>query len=180
MSLFVVKHGPIKLVDSMNSVLANIFFLVVKQLWVPNLKLITGAIELKLIAVASTRLIRFLGELPALLDAANVELCGKILDSIVTLLSLPEQDRVEEEQEMPDIAENVGYTATFVRLYNAGKKEEDPLKDIKDPKEDLVASLAGLSSRSLGRYPQIVNQYLDPANQAALVQICNTYNCQIV
>ncbi|KAK7849788.1 exportin-2 [Quercus suber] len=180
MSLFVVKHGSMKLVDSMNSVQANIFSVIVKQFWIPNLKLITGAIELKLTAVASTRLICFIGESPALLDAANVELWGKMLDSIVTLLSRPEQDRVEEEQEMPDIAENVGYTATFVRLYNAGKKEEDPLKDIKDPKEVLVASLARLSSQSPGRYPQIINQYLDPANQAALLQLCNTYNCQIV
>ncbi|XP_075669283.1 exportin-2-like [Castanea sativa] len=180
MSLFVVKHGSMKLVDSMNSVQANIFSLVVKQLWLPNLERITGAIELKLTAVASTRCIEFLGESPALLDVANVELCGKMLNSTVTLLSRPEQDRVEEEQEMPDIAENVGYTATFVRLYNAGKKEEDPLKDIKDPREVLVVSLAGLSSRSPGRYPQIINQYLDPANQAALLQLCNTYNCQIV
>ncbi|KAL4622151.1 hypothetical protein ACB092_06G277300 [Castanea dentata] len=180
MSLFVVKHGSMKLVDSMNSVQANIFSVIVKQFWIPNLKLITGAIELKLTAVASTRLILFMSEPPAVLDAAYVELWGRMLDSIVTLLSRPEQDRVEEEQEMPDIAENVGYTATFVRLYNAGKKEEDPLKDIKDPKEGLVVSLAGLSSRSPGRYPQIINQYLDPANQAALLQLCNTYNCQIV
>ncbi|XP_075668780.1 exportin-2-like [Castanea sativa] len=180
MSLFVVKHGSMKLVDSMNSVQANIFSLVVKQLWVPNLEQITGAIELKLTAVASTRFIDFFGEPPALADVANVELWGIMLNSTVTLLSRPEQDRVEEEQEMPDSAENVGYTAPFVRLYNAGKKEEDPLKDIEDPKEVLVASLAGLSSRSPGRYPQIINQYLDLANQAALLQLCSTYNRQIV
>ena len=180
MSHFIVKHGSIKLVDSMNSVQANIFSLVVKQLWVPHLKLITGAIELKLVAVASTRIIHFLGECPAILDPANIELWGKMLDGIVTLLSWPEQDRVEEEQEMLYIAENVGNTPTFAHLYNAAKKEEDPLKDIKDPKEVLVASLAGLSSRFPGRYPQIINQYLDPANQAALLQLCNTYNCQII
>ena len=180
MSHFIVKHGSIKLVDSMNSVQANIFSLVVKQLWVPHLKLITGAIELKLVAVASTRIIHFLGECPAILDPANIELWGKMLDGIVTLLSWPEQDRVEEEQEMLYIAENVGNTPTFAHLYNAAKKEEDPLKDIKDLKEVLVASLAGLSSRFPGRYPQIINQYLDPANQAALLQLCNTYNCQII
>lgn len=177
MSLFLIKHGCKNLEDTMNAVQANIFPTIVKQFWIPNLKLITGAIELKLTAVASTRLIC---ESPALLDTANVELWGKMLDSIVTLLSRPEQDRIEEEPEMPDIAENVGYTATFVRLYNAGKKEEDPLKDIKDPREFLVASLARLSSSSPGRYPQIINQYLDPANQVALLQLCSSYNCPIV
>ncbi|XP_035539805.1 exportin-2-like [Juglans regia] len=177
LSLFAVKHGSSNLVDTMNAVQADIFSMIVKQFWIPNLKLITGAIELKLTAVASARLIC---DSPVLLDTANVELWGKMLDSIVTLLSRPEQDRVEEEPEMPDIADNVGYTATFVRLYNAEKKEEDPLRDIKDPKEFLVASLARLSSLSPGRYPQIINQYMDPANQAALLQLCRTYNCPIV
>ncbi|GAV68224.1 CAS_CSE1 domain-containing protein/IBN_N domain-containing protein/Cse1 domain-containing protein [Cephalotus follicularis] len=177
MSLFLVKHGAANLVDTMNTVQQNIFLVILEQFWIPNLKLITGSIELKLTAVASTRLIC---ESPTLLNAAAVKLWGKMLDSIVTLLSRPEQDRVEEEPEMPDIAENVGYTATFVNLYNAGKKEEDPLKDIKDPKEFLVVSLARLSALSPGRYPQIINENLEAANQAALFQFCNTYNCPIV
>ncbi|KAF8379732.1 hypothetical protein HHK36_029179 [Tetracentron sinense] len=100
-------------------------------------------IELKLISVASTRL---LCEYPALLDAAAASLWGKMLDSIVTLLSRPETDRIEEELEVPDIGEAVGYTATFVQLHNAGKKEEDPLKEIKDQKEFLMISLAKLSA----------------------------------
>ncbi|KAE8662454.1 Exportin-2 [Hibiscus syriacus] len=177
MSLFLVKHGTQNLVDTMNAVQANIFLVILEQFWIPNLKLITGAIELKLTAVASTRLIC---ETPVLLDAAAARVWGKMLDSIVTLLSQPEQDRVEEEPEMPDIAENVGYTATFVKLYNAGKKEDDPLTDVKDPKQFLVASLAKLSAVTPGRYPQIINESFDPANQTALLQLCTTYNCQIV
>ncbi|KAG8653447.1 exportin-2 [Manihot esculenta] len=177
MSLFLVKHGSANLVDTMNAVQPNIFMVILEQFWIPNLKLITGPIEVKLAAVASGRLIC---ESPALLDAAAVRHWGKMLDSIVTLLSRPEEDRVEDEPEMPDIAENVGYTATFVNLYNAGKKEEDPLKDIKDPKQFLVASLANLSARSPGRFPLIISENLDAANQTALLQLCSTYNCPIV
>ena len=177
MSLFLVKHGAKNLVDTMNAVQANIFWVILEQFWVPNLKLITGAIELKLTAVASTRLIC---ESLVLLDATAARHWSRMLDSIVTLLSRPEQDRVNEEPEMPDIAENVGYTATFVKLYNAGKKEDDPLTDVKDPKQFLVASLAKLSALTPGRYPQIINENLEPANQAALLQLCSTYNCTIV
>ncbi|KAF5733505.1 Exportin-2 -like protein [Tripterygium wilfordii] len=177
MSLFIVKHGSGNLVDTMNAVQPNIFLVILEQFWIPNLKLITGTIELKLTAVASTKLIC---ESPALLDAAGARHWGKMLDSIVTLLSRPEDDRVEDEPEMPDIGDNIGYTATFVRLYNAGKKEEDPLKDIKDPKEFLVASLGRLSAISPGRYPQIISENLEPANQAALMELCRTYNCPII
>ncbi|XP_027336191.1 exportin-2 isoform X2 [Abrus precatorius] len=148
-----------------------------RTFWIPNLKLIVGDIELKLAAVASTRLIC---ESPVLLDPAASVSWGKMVDSIVTLLSRPEQDRVEEEPDMPDITENVGYTTTFVRLYNAGKKEEDPLKDIRDPKEFFVASLSRLSALSPGRYPKVISENVDPANQAALLQLCSTYNLSIV
>ncbi|XP_011023163.1 PREDICTED: exportin-2-like [Populus euphratica] len=177
MSLFLVKHGFANLVDSMNSVQAGIFLVILEQFWIPNLKLITGPIEVKLVSVASTRLIC---ESLTLLDAGAVRNWGKMLDSIVTLLSRPEEDRVGDEPEMPDIAENTGYTVAFVNLYNAGKREEDPLKDIKDPREFLATSLAKLSALSPGRFPQIISENLDPANQAALHQICSTYNCPVV
>ncbi|KAJ6729602.1 EXPORTIN-2 [Salix viminalis] len=57
MSLFLVKHGFANLVNSMNSVQAGIFSVILEQFWIPNLKLITGPIEVKLVSVASTRLI---------------------------------------------------------------------------------------------------------------------------
>ncbi|XP_027336190.1 exportin-2 isoform X1 [Abrus precatorius] len=177
MSLFLIKHGSSNVVDTMNNVQPDIFIVILNQFWIPNLKLIVGDIELKLAAVASTRLIC---ESPVLLDPAASVSWGKMVDSIVTLLSRPEQDRVEEEPDMPDITENVGYTTTFVRLYNAGKKEEDPLKDIRDPKEFFVASLSRLSALSPGRYPKVISENVDPANQAALLQLCSTYNLSIV
>ncbi|XXG74047.1 hypothetical protein AAC387_Pa07g2868 [Persea americana] len=176
MSLFLVKHGHAVLVGSINAVQANIFVTILEQFWIPNLRLITGTVELKLTSVASTKLIC---ESPALLNG-SAELWGKMLDSIVTLLARPEQERVEDEPEVPDIGEAVGYSATFVRLFNAGKKEEDPLKEVKDPREFLVTSLSRFSASSPGKYPAIIQNYLDQANQAALLQLCSTYNCSIV
>ncbi|XP_019091483.1 PREDICTED: exportin-2-like [Camelina sativa] len=178
MSLFLVKHGPGNLFNSMNTARPNIFTAVLKQIWIPNVKLITGAIEVKLTVVAATRLIC---ESPALLDPSASKLWGKMLDSIVTLVSRPEEERVVDEPEMTDemILENVGYKAAFVNLYNAGRKEEDPLKEIKDPKEFLLASLDRFSSAFPGRYGQMIGENLEQANQEALIQLCNAYNCGI-
>lgn len=174
MSLVLVRHDTQNLVASMNAVQPDIFRTIVEQFWIPNLKLITGSTEVKLTSVASTRLI---SESPNVLDP---KLWGKMLDSIVTLLSRPEQERVEEEPEVPDFGETVGYNPTFVNLYNATKKEEDPVKDIKDPKQFLVASLSRLTSASPRTYPQIINENLDQANQAALLQLCNSFAVSIV
>uniref|UniRef100_A0A1J3EFA2 Exportin-2 n=1 Tax=Noccaea caerulescens TaxID=107243 RepID=A0A1J3EFA2_NOCCA len=177
MSLFLVKHGPAYLVETMNSVQPNVFSAILEHFWIPNLKLIMGTVEVKLSAVAATRLIC---ESPALLDPSAAKLWGKMLDSIVTLVSRPAEERAVDEPEMPEISENVGYTAAFVNLHNAGKKEEDPLKDIKDAKKFLVAALARLSLAAPGKYPQIIGENLDEANQAALLQLCNAYHCTIV
>ncbi|KAK6158894.1 hypothetical protein DH2020_006208 [Rehmannia glutinosa] len=174
MSLFLVKHGPENLAGSMNAVQPDIFRTILEQFWIPNLKLITGSMELKLTSVASTRL------LCESLSPSDSKLWGKMLDSIVTLISRPEEDRVEEEPEVPDFGETVGYNATFVHLYNAGRKEEDPLRDINDPKQFLVAALANLSARSPGTCPRVITENLEPANQAALFQLCSSYNFTIV
>lgn len=173
MSLFLVKYGCDNLVNSMNAVQPDAFRAILEQFWVPNLKLITGPLEIKLTSVVSTKLIC---ESPTLLES----IWGKMLDSIVTLLSRPEEERVQDEAEVPDFGETVGYNPTFVYLYNAGKKEEDPLKEIVDPKQFLVTSLGNLCSKSPGTYIPVINQNLEPANQAALAQLCSSYNVSIV
>ncbi|XP_071716769.1 exportin-2-like [Rutidosis leptorrhynchoides] len=176
MSLFLVKHGIQTHVDSINSVQPNLFHAILSQFWIPDLKTITGNIEVKLSAVASSKL---LCESQSLLDPAAEELWGKLLDAIVTLLSQPEEQRVEDESEVPDFGEATGYQAVFVRLHNAGKREEDPLKEIQDPKNYTVALLANLSLQFRGRFPPVITRDLSQANQAALLQLCNSYNLAI-
>lgn len=84
MSLFLVKHGSENLVASVNAVQPDVLRTISEQFWIRNLKLITGAIELKLTSVASTRLIC------ESLSPSDSKLLGKMLDSIVTLISRPE------------------------------------------------------------------------------------------
>ena len=165
------KHGPANLVDTMNTVQQNIFTTIVERFWIPNLKLIMRTMEVKLTAVAATRLIC---ETPALLDPAASKLWGGMVNSIVSLVSRPEQERAIDEPEMPD------NTATFVNLYNVGRREVDPLQDITDPKHFFVTSLAMLSASHPGRYPWVIRYNLEKANQDALIKLCTAYNCAIV
>ncbi|KAL2904063.1 Exportin-2 [Bienertia sinuspersici] len=172
MSLFIVKHGWNSLVSTVDSIQPGIFFTILEKFWIPDLKHITGATETKLTAVASTKLIC---ECSALLDPGASKYWGKMLDSIVTLLSRPEEERVEEESEVPDFVETGSYSATFIRLYNVNKRDDDPLKEIKDPKQFLLASLANLRDFS-SRYAQVISENVDPANQAVLSQLYSNLN----
>lgn len=171
MSLFIVKHGWNNLVSTLDKMQPGLFLTILEKFWMPNLKQISGATETKLTAVASTKLIC---ECPILLDLTAAKLWGKMLDSIVTLVTRPEEERVEEEPDVPDFAETGSYSATFIRLYNVNKREEDPLKEIKDPKQFLLASLANLSEFSSGRYGQVISENVEPVNQAALSQLYST------
>ncbi|KAI3519937.1 hypothetical protein L1887_09157 [Cichorium endivia] len=173
MCVFLVKHGVQTLVDLINSVKADSFDVILSEVWIPNLKTINGYTEVKLCAVASTKL---LCESALLLDPAAEELWVKLLDAIVTLLSRPEEERVED-----DDFDFGGYEdATFVRLRNVGKKEEDPLKEIKDPKQFFVGFPAKISSEFHGSFPQVIMTCLSPPNRAALVELCNSYNIVIM
>ncbi|KMT02977.1 hypothetical protein BVRB_8g195460 [Beta vulgaris subsp. vulgaris] len=171
MSLFIVKHGWNNLVGTLDNIQPGLFRTILVTFWIPNLKQITGAIETKLAAVASTKLIC---ECSALSDPASSEVWGKMLDSLVTLVTGPQEERVEEESEVPDFAETGSYSASFVRLYNVNRRDDDPLKEIKDPKQFLLASLRNYSNFSTGRYGQVISENLDPANQAALSQLYST------
>ena len=74
----------------------------------------------------------------------------------MNLLARPEEDRVEEEIEMPDLEETIGYTPAFAQLYNVRKKEPYLVKEVKDPEDFLVTSLARISAQAPGRYPSII------------------------
>nr|GEX51973.1 exportin-2 [Tanacetum cinerariifolium] len=86
MSLFLVKHGTQTLVDSVNSVGANLFNSILDKFWIPTLK--TQLHQLNY----SVNLRRFW---------------------ILLLRS----------------SGATGYQATFVRLHNVGRREEDPLQE---------------------------------------------------
>eukprot|EP00897_Mesotaenium_endlicherianum_P004221 jgi/Mesen1/3827/ME000207S02837 len=170
MALFVVKHGVAAVADSIQRVQAGIFVGVLQTVWVQSLPTITGDIEPKLCAVAATKI---------LCDSSDLQL----LDSVLTLMVRPEEDRAgaaagDDEREHDDVAdleEASGYTASYAQLHNAGKREEDPVPDVKDVRQLLTASLGQLAGRSPGRYSGIIQQSLQPANRDALQQYCSTY-----
>jgi exportin-2 (importin alpha re-exporter) len=180
MSLVSVKYGPGVLVSSVDTVQPSLFTTILQRFWIPNLKLIKGSLEIKLTTVASTKL---LCESAVLLDPAAAQTWGKLLDSIVALFSRTDQDGAQEQNDGADAADSQrtsGYSVSFVRLQYAGKSEDDLLKEVNDPKQFLVTSLASLSAQSPGRFGPVIEQHVDPANKGALLQLCAAYNANIV
>jgi len=181
MSLVLIRYGSGVLVNSIDAIQPNLFTQILQRFWIPNLKLIKGALEVKLTAVASTKL---LCESTVLLDAATVECWGKLLDSAVLLLSRTNQDGAQQEQndgaDAVDIQKTSGYSVSFVRLQYARKSEDDLLKEVNDSKQFLVTSLATLSAQSPVRFGPVIEQHVESKNKSALLQLCAAYNANIV
>jgi exportin-2 (importin alpha re-exporter) len=181
MSLVLVKYGSSVLVNSVDAIQPNLFTQILQRFWIPNLNLIKGALEVKLTAVAS---IKLLCESAVLLDAAAAQLWGKLLDSIVTLLSRMNQDGSQQEHndgtDAVDTQKTSSYSVLFVRLQYAGKSEDDLLKEVNDPKQFVVTSLATISARFPGRFGPVIEQHVDTANKSVLLQLCAAYNANIV
>jgi exportin-2 (importin alpha re-exporter) len=57
MSLVVVKYGSSVLVSSIDAIQPNLFTQILQRFWIPILQLIKGALEVKLTAVASKKLL---------------------------------------------------------------------------------------------------------------------------
>ncbi|XP_073388000.1 exportin-2 [Physcomitrium patens] len=165
-SLFGVKHGPQRVIETINSVQPELFYTILDKIWIPNLTTISGDIETKLCSVFATMLVA------PLFQSSKEALVGKLVNNVMTLLIKPEEERVDEDKDVPDMDEVVGYVAVYAQLHNAAKKEDDPLKDIKDPKEFVAKTLAGVSQqyRSLST---VLQQGLEPANMIALGQFCS-------
>ncbi|AQK63426.1 Exportin-2 [Zea mays] len=181
MSLVLVKYGSSVLVNSVDAIQPNLFTQILQRFWIPNLNLIKGALEVKLTAVAS---IKLLCESAVLLDAAAAQLWGKLLDSIVTLLSRMNQDGSQQEHndgtDAVDTQKTSSYSVSFVRLQYAGKSEDDLLKEVNDPKQFVVTSLATISAQFPGRFGPVIEQHVDLANKSVLLQLCAAYNANIV
>jgi exportin-2 (importin alpha re-exporter) len=172
-SLFSVKHGSGRVIETINAVQPNLFASILDKIWIPNLTTISGDIETKLCAVAATMLVA------PLFQSSQEIYVGKLVNSVMTLLVKPEEDRVEEDKDVPDMDEVAGYVAVYAQLHNAAKREDDPLKDIKDPKEFVAKTLAGVSQQ----YPKlssIIQQGLEAGNMTALAQFCSAYGVSIV
>lgn len=176
MSLFCLKYGSGVLFDTVNRVQQDIMMTILEAFWLPYLSTITGDLEVKLCAVAATKL---LCEAPILQTDAAASIWGRLLNSVMTLLVRPEEERADAEAEIPDFDEVVGYTAVYAPLHSAAKKEDDPVKEIRDPKEFLVTSLARASTGLPGKFPLLIQQNVEPANQAGLAQFCNNYGSVI-
>jgi len=162
-ALSMVKHGRERIEAVLSKFQPGLFDMLVKQVWAPSVATtVSGKTEIKLATVAATKL---LCEYPALLEPAAAATWGKLLDNCVSLF---EKGVVEGGEEEEAEEEAQGFSAAYVALAMASKKESDPCADVPDAAAYLAQSLSRLSHQVPGQLPSRIQQAVGPENQQAL------------
>jgi exportin-2 (importin alpha re-exporter) len=144
LAVFIVKHSPAVVAGAMDTVQPGIFMMLVQQVWLPNMGLVDGTDEEKVVLVASTKC---LCEFPAMQQ--STEVWTQLRDATVKHVEGKSDgggagggdcdEGFDEEMQ--------GYSAAYAKLANASKTERPVLAEITDPKQYLEASLARMGAR---------------------------------
>jgi len=140
LALFICKHGPPAALAAMDKVQPGIFIMLMQQVWLPNIHLVEGSEEEKVVLVATTKC---LCELPQLQQSQ--ELWTALKEAAVKKVEgKSSQDGAAQEDEELGAEEEQGYSAAYAKLANAARAERPVLAEIADPKQYLESSLARL------------------------------------
>ncbi len=194
-SLLVASRGVDAARRSMAEVQPGIFEMILCGVYADAVATISGAVEVKVVAVASATIMR---DATASLDPAKDQgaAFGKLLTNVVLALERESaaasggaeggaaaaaaaaarggvgaaDDNLDEEAEA--LERDAGYSASYSQLRNAARKESDPCADVADARTFLAAALAAAANAAPGTVAPIVAQKCPPEVQQALGGYC--------
>eukprot|EP01125_Pyxidicula_operculata_P020129 TRINITY_DN7376_c0_g1_i1.p1 TRINITY_DN7376_c0_g1~~TRINITY_DN7376_c0_g1_i1.p1 ORF type:complete len:982 (+),score=267.58 TRINITY_DN7376_c0_g1_i1:342-2948(+) len=166
LSNFIRRHGPQLVIEQVNSVQKDIFFMVLQSLWIPQVKEISGKIERKSCVMA---MIKLLTECPAMLTRPYVDLWSSVLEQCVVVL-----ERLQTQTEDPsqvdaapiaDESASAGYSSGFSNLVNAPKAVIDHYPNV-EPRIMLARGLSSFSQTVPGSVGPMVSKLSPVVGQA--------------
>ncbi|KAG9510537.1 Exportin-2, partial [Fragariocoptes setiger] len=177
-SLYAFLRGPSVLVNTIDSIQASMFGMVVEKLYIPDLQKVSGAIERRICACGLTRI---LTELPEMIDGPYAHLWLPLLEALVSLIELPtEEANNEEDGHFTDIEEVLSYQAQYARLMFASRKEFDPTaKSVPDIRLFLAQSLRDLGQKAPYKIAELAKLTSDTAGHCLTIQNSNVHMFQI-
>ncbi|GAB1609148.1 exportin-2 [Argonauta hians] len=158
-NLFAIKYDPNVLIQTVDSIQAKMFGMVVERLYVPDLQKVSGNVERKICALGVTKI---LTEAPVFLATYDT-LWSSLLQALLSLFELPEDKSIPEDEHFIEIEDTAGYQIAYSQLAFAGRKEHDPIGDVAiDLKLNLAKSLGKLSEQNPGKLAPLIKTGLPP------------------
>jgi len=161
LSLLICKQGPNAVIALVNQVQKDIFFMVMKSLWITNIQKVSGKISRKMCSIAMTQL---LCDTDVLYNNSYSELLKPTLEGAILLLETSDQEHSSPDDILDKMEENPT-SSTFSQLQFAQIKEVDPFENV-DPRQYLAQSLVKFSNQNQGVIPKLLSMLESNYSQA--------------
>lgn len=158
-SVFILKNGASALIQTIDSIQAKMFGMVLEKLFIAEIQKVGDSADKKLCAAGIAKL---LTEAPAMYQGEYCAQWAPLLQALVGLFELPEDTSVPDDEHFIEIEDTPGYQAAYSQLVFAGKKEHNPVKDIPDVKLYLAKQLGALSNTIPGKVTAMITSGLQP------------------
>ncbi|KAJ8305405.1 hypothetical protein KUTeg_015950 [Tegillarca granosa] len=175
-SLFATKYGSSLLIQTTDSIQAQMFGMVIERLYLQDLQKVSGNIERKICAVGLTEI---LTESPEMIQ--NYErLWPQLLQALISLFELPEDSTVPDDEHFIEIEDTPGYQTSYSQLAFAGKREHDPVPGtVSDAKINLAKKLQKVSAANPGKISAMIKSGLQAEAQNFLQQYLTAAQVQL-
>ncbi|XP_026476841.1 exportin-2 [Ctenocephalides felis] len=150
-SLFCARTSPDKLINIVDSIQAQMFGMVLQRVLITDLQRVSGALEIRLVAVGTARL---LCESSEMITGQYRQYWKPLMEALVQLFELPADESLLPDDHYVEIEDTPGYQVAYSQLNYAAEGQLDPLPDVKDPVKFLAESLGRLSASN----PAIVRE----------------------
>jgi len=164
LSVLIGKHGVrdvVKAMDNVPNTNGFGFKDYVERFWVPAVGSIKTDVDRKACAIALTRIILENDELKQSSRGSGTwSNCFVAILSIFTVPVPMAVDPQSQEEELAAISE-IGYSSSFSKLTYAQTEVRDYFKEIPQPRNFFLESLAKASQQTPGVYPQLIQTALD-------------------
>ena len=148
-SLFAGKYGGSCLIQTVESIQAKLFLMVIERLFLNNVQKVSGQTDRRICAIGITKI---LAETSEMMTEPFVQQWTPLLQALISLFELPEDDSIPDDEHFIEIEDTPGYQTAFSQLIFAGIKDHDPFRElVPNPKAHLAQSLHKLSSEHPGK-----------------------------
>lgn len=169
--VYAIKYGAASLIETIDSIQAKMFGMVLEKLFLQDLQKVSGMAEKKICAGGVTKV---LTEAPVMLTTYN-DLWSRLLQALIGLFELPEDDSIPADEHFIEIDDTPGYQTSYSRLAYAGKKEQEMLSEtVPQLKFALAKQLEQLGASHPGKLMPLIKSGLQLEAQTYLQQYLRT------
>lgn len=164
---YAIKYGAVSLIETVDSIQAKMFGMVVEKLFIQDLQKVSGTSEKKICAAGVTKI---LTEAPSMISVYG-NLWARLLQALIGLFELPEDDSVPADEHFIEIEDTPINQTSYSKLVFAGKKEHEMVSEsVPQLKMTLATRLQKLGSSHPGMLMPLIRSGLQPEAQTFLQQ----------